>query len=190
MLGYFHNGVTAAEIEGDDTLLELKDKFWWFPHMWLHYQPHHYDNLTDLVAQMQLNKRFAQEKGIDVGWNYSVAPHHSGVYPVQEQLYEAWKKVWDIDVTSTEEYPHLRPARLRRGFIHSGIRVLPRQTCGLYTKNLLYNEYPGGPKVLEKSIKGGELFETILYNAVRFTFKIFFKVHISGYVSFDVRSNN
>lgn len=54
---------------------------------------------------------------------YAVAPHHSGVYPVHSQLYEAWKSVWGIKVTSTEEYPHLRPARYRRGFIHNGIQV-------------------------------------------------------------------
>jgi hypothetical protein len=52
-----------------------------------------------------------------------VAPHHAGVYPVHEPLYEAWKKVWNIKVTSTEEYPHLRPARLRRGFMHRNIMV-------------------------------------------------------------------
>ncbi|MEQ2183690.1 hypothetical protein GOODEAATRI_000576 [Goodea atripinnis] len=54
---------------------------------------------------------------------YAVAPHHSGVYPVHLQLYDAWKKVWGIKVTSTEEYPHLKPARFRRGFIHSGISI-------------------------------------------------------------------
>ena len=54
---------------------------------------------------------------------YSVAPHHSGVYPVHEPLYEAWKKVWGIVATSTEEYPHLKPDRLRRGFVHKGIMV-------------------------------------------------------------------
>lgn len=63
---------------------------------------------------------------------YAVAPHHSGVYPVHMQLYDAWKKVWGIKVTSTEEYPHLKPARFRRGFIHSGISVralIMQQTC-------------------------------------------------------------
>ena len=54
---------------------------------------------------------------------YAVAPHHSGVYPVHVQLYEAWKKVWNIRITSTEEYPHLKPARYRRGFIHKNIMV-------------------------------------------------------------------
>ena len=54
---------------------------------------------------------------------YSVAPHHSGVFPVHEQLYEAWKRVWGIQVTSTEEYPHLKPAWNIRGFVHNGIKV-------------------------------------------------------------------
>lgn len=49
--------------------------------------------------------------GIPTDSGYSVSPHHSGVYPVHELLYTAWKKVWNIRVTSTEEYPHLRPAR-------------------------------------------------------------------------------
>lgn len=62
-----------------------------------------------------------QEHGIPTDMGYAVAPHHSGVYPVHVQLYEAWKQVWSIRVTSTEEYPHLKPARYRRGFIHNGI---------------------------------------------------------------------
>ena len=66
---------------------------------------------------------FFQEHGIPTDMGYAVAPHHSGVYPVHAQLYEAWKAVWGIQVTSTEEYPHLRPARYRRGFIHNGIMV-------------------------------------------------------------------
>lgn len=66
---------------------------------------------------------FFQEHGIPTNMGYAVAPHHSGVYPIHLQLYEAWKKVWGIKVTSTEEYPHLKPARFRRGFVHSGISV-------------------------------------------------------------------
>ena len=55
--------------------------------------------------------------------SYAVAPHHSGVFPVHEELYEAWRRVWGVRVTSTEEYPRLRPAQHRRGFIHRGIKV-------------------------------------------------------------------
>lgn len=91
----------ALENAGDDALLAAKDSFWWFPHMWLHYQPHHFDNASDLVEQMVWNKEFAEKKGIPIKFGYSVAPHHSGVYPIHEQLYSAWKKVWNIEVRFT-----------------------------------------------------------------------------------------
>jgi len=44
--------------------------------------------------------------------------------------------------------------------------VLPRQTCGLFTHTIFYNEYPGGSKELDKLINGGELFLTVLLNPV------------------------
>lgn len=99
-------------------------RFTWFSHMWNHQQPHLYENVTHLQLDMALNKQFAKDHGIPTASGYSVSPHHSGVYPVHEGLYEAWKKVWNIKATSTEEYPHLRPARLRRGFVHRNIMVL------------------------------------------------------------------
>ncbi|XP_012510524.1 PREDICTED: bifunctional heparan sulfate N-deacetylase/N-sulfotransferase 4 [Propithecus coquereli] len=117
-----------------------------------------------------------KEHGIPINMGYAVAPHHSGVYPVHIQLYSAWKKVWGIQVTSTEEYPHLKPARYRKGFIHNGIMVLPRQTCGLFTHTIFYKEYPGGPQELDKSIRGGELFLTILLNPISI-----FMTHLSNY---------
>ena len=46
------------------------------------------------------------------------------------------------------------------------LKVLPRQVCALYTKNLKYADYPGGPAKLEGNILGGELFDTLLYNYV------------------------
>ncbi|NWS01434.1 NDST4 sulfotransferase, partial [Motacilla alba] len=172
---FYHTG-TEEEDEGDDLLLRSVDEFWWFPHMWSHMQPHLFHNESSLVEQMILNKEFAMEHGIPTGLGYAVAPHHSGVYPVHVQLYEAWKKVWHIRVTSTEEYPHLKPARYRRGFIHNGIMVLPRQTCGLFTHTIFYKEYPGGPQELDKSIRGGELFLTILLNPISI-----FMTHLSNY---------
>ncbi|KAK3522897.1 hypothetical protein QTP86_007333 [Hemibagrus guttatus] len=69
------------------------------------------------------SKKIDKEHGIPVDMGYAVAPHHSGVYPVHMQLYEAWKRAWGIRVTSTEEYPHLKPARYRKGFIHNHIMV-------------------------------------------------------------------
>ena len=51
---------------------------------------------------MELNKKFAGEAGLPVETQYSVAPHHSGVYPVHQQLYTAWKQVAPktLDLTS------------------------------------------------------------------------------------------
>ncbi|KFO69902.1 Bifunctional heparan sulfate N-deacetylase/N-sulfotransferase 4 [Cuculus canorus] len=179
---FYHTG-TEEEDEGDDLLLRSVDEFWWFPHMWSHMQPHLFHNESSLVEQMILNKEFAIEHGIPTDMGYAVAPHHSGVYPVHIQLYEAWKKVWHIRVTSTEEYPHLKPARYRRGFIHNGIMVLPRQTCGLFTHTIFHKEYPGGPQELDKSIRGGELFLTILLNpVVSLASQIsIFMTHLSNY---------
>lgn len=59
-----------------------------------------------------------------------MAPHHSGVYPVHGPLYGAWKKVWNVGSTSTEEYPHLKPARHRRGFVHRNIMVSAPRGAG------------------------------------------------------------
>uniref|UniRef100_A0A3P9HYK7 [heparan sulfate]-glucosamine N-sulfotransferase n=1 Tax=Oryzias latipes TaxID=8090 RepID=A0A3P9HYK7_ORYLA len=172
---FYHTG-TDEEDRGDDMLLQHRMDFWWFPHMWSHMQPHLFHNVSVLAEQMRLNKLFAQEHGIPTDMGYAVSPHHSGVYPVHSQLYEAWKSVWGIRVTSTEEYPHLRPARYRRGFIHNGIQVLPRQTCGLFTHTIFYNEYPGGSRELDKSIRGGELFLTVLLNPISV-----FMTHLSNY---------
>ena len=107
---YFQHGYRDENL-ADDEILKHIDKFNWFSHMWNHNQPHLYDNLTVLYNDMLLNQKFAIEKGIPMTSQYSISPHHSGVYPVHEMLYTAWKKVWNISVTSTEEYPHLRPAR-------------------------------------------------------------------------------
>lgn len=60
---------------------------------------------------------------IPVHHQYAVAPLHAGVFPIHEELYNAWKNVWDIRVTSTEEYPRLHPAWRRRGFIYRGVLV-------------------------------------------------------------------
>ncbi|KAK3588977.1 hypothetical protein CHS0354_043147 [Potamilus streckersoni] len=173
---YFYHG-DDAENEGDKKILEEKDKFWWFGHMWRHEQPHKFDQ-DYLEKSMSNNLEFAKEKGISVVHQYAVSPHHSGVYPVHEPLYNVWKKTWDIRVTSTEEYPKLHPFYIRRGFIHQGIMVLPRQTCGLYTHTIYIDEYPGGREHLDDSIKGGELFQSFLYNPINV-----FMTHQSNYAN-------
>ncbi|KAG9509632.1 Bifunctional heparan sulfate N-deacetylase/N-sulfotransferase, partial [Fragariocoptes setiger] len=100
------------------------------------------------------------------------------VFPVHEQLYDAWRRVWNVQLTSTEEYPHLRPAHARRGFIHKDIMVLPRQTCGLYTHTIFMDKYPGGMSKLIANIQGGELFQTIVHQPVNI-----FMTHMSNYAN-------
>ncbi|XP_052770676.1 bifunctional heparan sulfate N-deacetylase/N-sulfotransferase-like [Mya arenaria] len=173
--GWYYQHGNEEENLGDRTLLEYKDHFHWFPHMWRHEQPHKFSQ-DELLNNMNLNYQFAKENGISVMDQYAVAPHHSGVFPVHDPVYTAWKTVWDIKVTSTEEYPRLHPAWGRKGFVHRGIMVLPRQTCGLFTHTYLLDSYPGGPGRLEKSIHGGELFKTFLYNPLNI-----YMTHLSNY---------
>lgn len=78
--------------------------------------------ITDNRMELQMYK-------LPVLYNYSVAPHHAGVYPVHEPLFEAWRRVWNIRVTCTEEYPHFRPASRRRGFVYKGIMVSKHLWC-------------------------------------------------------------
>lgn len=56
--------------------------------------------------------------------------------------------------------------------------MLPRQTCGLYTHTIYRNKYPGGIAKLDASIKGGELFETVLHNPVNI-----YMTHMSNYAN-------
>ena len=64
-----------------------------------------------------------QEKKIPVMRDYMVTPHHSGVYPVVDHLYDAWVEERGVVCTSTEEYPRYVPHWERRGFIYKGIMV-------------------------------------------------------------------
>ncbi|KAF1758713.1 hypothetical protein GCK72_015173 [Caenorhabditis remanei] len=161
---YFRNG-DDLEDRGDEFLVENSEKFVWFPHMWRHNHAHEH-NFTYLEAIMIQNKIFAQNMHLPVDYPYAIAPQHDGVFPVHEQMFEAWKKVWNVSVTATEEYPHFKPSTGRKGFIHSGIHVLPRQTCGLYTHTQLFDEYPDGFDKIIHSIQGGDLFFTILLNPI------------------------
>lgn len=56
--------------------------------------------------------------------------------------------------------------------------MLPRQVCGLYTHTIYKSKYPGGFDRLEASIRGGELFETILHNPVNI-----YMSHMSNYAN-------
>ncbi|KAG8592985.1 hypothetical protein GDO81_000686 [Engystomops pustulosus] len=165
----------VKEDEGDDLLLSSVDEFWWFPHMWSHMQPHLFHNESSLVEQMILNKEFALH-GIPTNramqWLRSTQALSSTTCS-----YMKLKEGMGLKVTSNEEIPHLKTASYRRGLITQWQSwVLPRQTCGLFTHTIFYKEYPGGPSELDKSIKGGELFLTVLLNPISI-----FMTHLSNY---------
>lgn len=173
---FYQNSNITSENEGDASWLQNSNKFLWFDHMWSHMQPHWWDNKKELCDYMRKGKFFAYRQKLKVNHGYAVAPHHSGVYPIHEPLYECWRELYDISVTSTEEYPHLKHAYFRRGFKHNNINVLPRQTCGIFTKTFKYKDFPGGKQRFEEIIHGGELFQTILLN--RFNI---FMTHLQNY---------
>lgn len=161
---YFRNG-DDLEDSGDELLVESASNFLWFPHMWRHNHAHDH-NRTYLEAIMTQNKMFAENMHLPVPYLYSISPQHAGVYPAHSDLYDAWKKVWNVQVTATEEYPHLRPSSDRKGFIHKGIKVLPRQTCGLYTHTQYFHSYPDGIQKLISNVYGGDLFFSIVLNPI------------------------
>ncbi len=81
-----------------------------------------------------------------------------------------------MKATSTEEYPHLKPGYMRKGFIYKGVMVAPRQTCGIFTHTQFKDKYPNGINKLVEIINGGELFQTVLVNRV-----LIFMTHMTNY---------
>lgn len=118
---------------------------------------------------MYLNYDFAIKHGLPVNSFYSISPHHSGIYPISQNLYKLWSDIWLIKASSTEGYPHQRPSHLRRGFIHENIMVMPRQTCGLYTHTNFRSDFPKGIDQTLSMKNGGngiDVAKTLIYNRV------------------------
>ncbi|CAL1537160.1 unnamed protein product [Lymnaea stagnalis] len=173
--GWFLAG-TPLEQSGDRRLVELAEHFQWFNHMYRHEQPHT-QNGSIFKLSLDNNTIFAEKHKIRVVKDYMVTPHHSGVYPALEMVYDEWIKR-GVVCSSTEEYPSITPQWGRRGFIHRGIMVVPRQTCRLYTKTVNFEDYPGGKEQLDYSIRGGFLFNLFLSTPV-----MIFMTHMSNYAN-------
>uniref|UniRef100_A0AC35TKZ8 [heparan sulfate]-glucosamine N-sulfotransferase n=1 Tax=Rhabditophanes sp. KR3021 TaxID=114890 RepID=A0AC35TKZ8_9BILA len=161
--GYYFRRGNELEQRGDEYLVEMKDNFNWFPHMWKHNHAQDHD-LQYLKAVMVQNRLFADNFKLPLVEGYAISPQHGGVYPIIDHLYIAWKQIWGTNLTSTEEYPHFKPMGSRRAFEYMNVSVLPRQTCGLYTHTLYYHSYPDGFKAFLQNIFGGQLFGTLLMN--------------------------
>ena len=156
---------------------EMRSEFRWFDHGWAHYK-YHQLNSSSIRESMLYNYLFAQNHDLPSDSFYSVSPHHSGIYPSYHPLYKYWKDIWLVKASSTEGYPHLKPSYLRRGFIHDGIMVLPRQTCGIFTHTMFFKNYPNGIERLVAMINGGEVFQALLLNQV-----VVFMTHMTNYAN-------
>jgi len=51
---------SVEENAGDKLLLDRREEFSWFPHMWSHEKVHSFENSSDLCKLMERNKQFAQ----------------------------------------------------------------------------------------------------------------------------------
>ncbi|GAA31076.2 heparan sulfate N-deacetylase/N-sulfotransferase [Clonorchis sinensis] len=173
--GRFFERASRSDRLGYQRLLDLRKNFWWFDHLWNHYQAHKL-NESELVRLMRLNKQFALDHDIPVQDTYAVSPHHSGIYPVIQHLYDAWRTVWNIKATSTEQYPRVSMSKPHLGFKFREIQVLPRQTCGIYSRFVEMPDFPGGEKRMRDLVFGGSLFYTVVFNPVSI-----FMTHMTNY---------
>jgi hypothetical protein len=167
---------TPEEQMGARCLIGNASHFQWFGHMPTHLQPHKFDTAQSLVKQMERNRQFARKYNLSLVPGYTVTPHHSGVYPVHLPLFKALK-VFNVTVTSTEGYPS-HDYKERKGFTFKDIKVLPRQTCTLFTTINFYSQYRNGHAGLISAAEGGTVFQTLLANQ----FSIFM-THMSNYGS-------
>lgn len=53
-----------------------------------------------LIIKLILN--FFKNMKLNISLGYAVSPLHTGVYPIYDPLYNSWRKIWNITVTSTE----------------------------------------------------------------------------------------
>ena len=127
-------------------------------------------------AEFVNNLEFAKAKNISLNWNYSVTPHHSGIYPVLPKLFKIWSETYSIKATSTITFPNVNPNYLRRGFIFNNIMVAPRQTSFMFSTDSKFNTILKNADYWIELYKGGGLFEIILYNQVSI-----FMTHVPNY---------
>ncbi|CAK9297157.1 unnamed protein product [Gordionus sp. m RMFG-2023] len=174
--GELYNKTNRTYQKGYEFLLNNSKIFNWFSHEYQHQPFHLTNNITNFNINMEKNKLFSKIHKLKMADEYAVAPKHSGVYPIQPLLYETWKKIFNISVTSTTMYPHMYPRGIRRGFIHNNISVLPRQDLALFAHQSQIKQIPNFQKYFNNHIHGGHILKNLLYNKVNI-----FMTHIPNY---------
>ncbi|CAF4103085.1 unnamed protein product, partial [Rotaria sp. Silwood2] len=120
--GYYYNSENDEEDHGDRLLIKEKDRFIWFHHTWKHEKLTNVYDKISLISSTKTNIAFAQKHQLPLDPTYAVAPHHTGIYPINPIVYDIWHRIINFNVTSTENYPyhHMSPSN-RRGFIYKGL---------------------------------------------------------------------
>jgi heparan sulfate N-deacetylase/N-sulfotransferase NDST2 len=116
--------------------------------------------------QISENIRFAKFHEINSNTNYSVTPHHSGIYPVIPDLFDLWENEFYIRAASTSSYPDTQPLYFRRGFIYKSVHVAPRQPSFMYTSTFKFDSEDTDFDYWINLSRGGSLFDLFLYNQV------------------------
>ncbi|XP_035228174.1 bifunctional heparan sulfate N-deacetylase/N-sulfotransferase-like [Stegodyphus dumicola] len=139
---------------------------------------------SDVIALLNAQNRIKRTiPGFRFNLGFSGKFYHKGTDEENlgdDMLTEHAEEFWWFCHMWSHSQPHLfenitaleMEMKLNREFA----KVLPRQTCGLYTHTIFLDKYPGGPEKLELSIKGGELFYLFVYNPVNV-----FMTHLSNY---------
>ncbi|XP_065315533.1 bifunctional heparan sulfate N-deacetylase/N-sulfotransferase 4-like [Gordionus sp. m RMFG-2023] len=162
---------------GYDYLLNNSKHFNWFPHSFSH-QQFHKANSTYLNWSMENNLLFAKKHNLSINTGYAVSPKHSGIYPIYNNLFKYWNKIFNITVTSTINYPYMYPKSQRKGFIFNGISVLPRQDLGLYSLQSTNKDLIRQSRSITPDLNHGYIFSSFFHNKVNV-----YMTHIPNFVN-------
>lgn len=141
---------------GDRAFVENREQFFWFDHL-----PGHEKSSTlaqeALEALMLSSKAWAETHDVlRLIGKYQVSPYHDGIFPVYEPLYQAWRKIWGVETTST--------VFINQGMVHADIMVAPRTDLGVAGRVFSWDQVDR--EHLEAAARGGFLFRRVLSNPV------------------------
>ncbi len=150
---------------GDRAMVANREFFHWFDHL-----PYHPDvtgyGQAEIEAFLAQSLQWAEEHDVArLLTEYDLTPYHSGIYPIHEPLYDAW---------NTFGYRYTSTTAVTEGFVHKGIYVAPRQSCGISSSQYSWEQV--SQESIDNSIQGGDLFCRVFNNPV-----LIFMTHQSNF---------
>lgn len=147
--------VSYDDAAGDQAFLDNREEFYWFDHF-----PNHDDarllDYGEIEALMNESLQWAQENDVaDYMTAFLLPPFNGGIYPIHPPLYDALESLG---------YHYSASVDILEGFEHKGVRVAPRQTCGLDAEMYLWSEI--SQEEIDWIIEGGGIFYRVLHSPV------------------------